>query len=123
MSEEYPIRVESPDGKIVAACSEIETAIGLVCASGPCATIWMGLRNPQKIYTLSEYHASLGYWYGRWCGEFANDLYTWLCGQLQRLSTPTGLTLRPSTYRNLASSANNGGSAFSDTSSSMLTPN
>ncbi|MYC05579.1 MAG: hypothetical protein F4X57_00080 [Chloroflexi bacterium] len=74
MFEEYPIRVDGPNGEVVAACSEIETAIGLVCASGPRSTIWMGIRNPQKIYTLTEEHSFVGDWFGRWSGEFAYDL-------------------------------------------------
>lgn len=74
MSEEYPIRVGGPDGETVAACHELKIAIGLVCASGSGATIWVGIRNPQKIYTLTESHARVGDWYGLWFGRFDDDL-------------------------------------------------
>ena len=42
MIENCPLRVYDSAGEIVAACRELENAIGLVCVAGAGATISLG---------------------------------------------------------------------------------
>ena len=60
MVETWPLRVYDSAGEIVAACQELENAIGLVCVAGAGATIWLGVSKSQKIYTLTQRDASAG---------------------------------------------------------------
>ena len=63
MVESWPLRVYDPAGEIVAACRELETAIGLLFMSGAGATIWLGVSKSQKIYTLTPDDASSVVWH------------------------------------------------------------
>ena len=54
MVESWPLRVYDPAGEIVAACRELETAIGLLCLNDVGATIWLGVSRSKKIYTLVQ---------------------------------------------------------------------
>ena len=74
IDKSYPMRVDNSDGETVALCMEFETAIAILCGSGQDATLWLGVSNPQKIYTLVEDDASVGSWYGGWSGDFASEL-------------------------------------------------
>ena len=75
MIENCPLRVYDSAGEIVAACRELENAIGLVCVAGTGATIWLGVSNSQKIYTLTQSDAGAGEWYGGgWYGAGSIDI-------------------------------------------------
>ena len=54
MIENCPLRVYDSAGEIVAACRELENAIGLVCVAGAGATISLGVSKLHKIYTLTQ---------------------------------------------------------------------
>ena len=47
MNESWALRVYDPAGEIIAACRDLETAIGLLCLSDVGATIWLGVSRPQ----------------------------------------------------------------------------
>ena len=65
MNESWALRVYDPAGEIIAACRDLETAIGLLCLSDVGATIWLGVSRPQRIYTLDENEDFILEWSGR----------------------------------------------------------
>ena len=65
MNESWELRVYDHAGEIVAACRDLETAIGLLCLSDVGATIWLGVSRPQRIYTLVENEDFILEWSGR----------------------------------------------------------
>ena len=66
MNGRCPLTIYRPDGNLVGLVRDLDVAAVIVINYGVGSTLWLGVDDPQKIYTASELDADVGKWGFGW---------------------------------------------------------